>query len=85
MTAPLGRRAACALRRSVTECASAAACSRPASAGSAVRFSSGAPGAGSGADAAGQTPRETHFGFQTVDETKKAAMVGEVFKRVAER
>ena len=28
---------------------------------------------------------KTHFGFQTVDESKKADMVGDVFKRVAEK
>jgi hypothetical protein len=28
---------------------------------------------------------KTHFGFQTVDESKKAEMVGDVFKRVADK
>jgi len=37
----------------------------------------GIPSAGSG--------DRTHFGFQTVDTTEKQRMVGDVFRRVAER
>jgi hypothetical protein len=32
-----------------------------------------------------ETRGTTHFGYQTVDETRKAEMVGSVFRRVAER
>lgn len=42
-------------------------------------------GADGSSGASGTTGATTHFGFRTVDESDKEKMVGEVFRRVADK